>query len=119
VDPGEINPELYEAADIDGAGRLQKIRYITLPGIKGTIVVLLILSLGNILGGGFDRPYTLGNPLVRNVSEVLPTFIYSWGIKGLQFSLTTAVGLFQSVVGVIFLLGADFFAKRAGERGIV
>ncbi|HZJ88918.1 MAG TPA: ABC transporter permease subunit, partial [Sphaerochaeta sp.] len=85
-----INPELYEAADIDGAGRLQKIRYITLPGIKGTIVVLLILSLGNILGGGFDRPYTLGNPLVRNVSEVLPTFIYSWGIKGLQFSLTTA-----------------------------
>jgi len=114
-----INPELYEAADIDGAKRLQKMWYITIPGIKNTIVVLLILALGNILGGGFDRPYTLGNALVRNVSEVIPTFVYSWGIKGLQFSLTTAVGLFQSLVGVVFLLGGDFFAKRAGEHGIV
>lgn len=114
-----INPELYEAADIDGAGRMQKIRFITLPGIRTTIVVLLILSLGRILGSEFDRPYALGNALVSNVSNVLATFVYNYGIRGLQFSLTTAVGLFQSAVGVIFLLVADFFAKKAGERGVV
>ncbi len=114
-----INPELYEAASMDGAGRFRKMWHITLPGIKATIVILLILSLGRILGSEFDRPYALGNPLVSNVSNVLSIFVYSYGIKGLQFSLTTAVGIFQSIVGLFFLLGADFLAKRAGERGVV
>jgi putative aldouronate transport system permease protein len=114
-----INPELYEAADIDGAGRLKKIWHITLPGIRYTIVVLLILSLGRILGSEFDRPYAMRNALVSNVSDVLAIFVYSYGIKGLQFALSTAVGLFQSVICVIFLLMADKFAKQAGERGIV
>lgn len=114
-----INPELYEAAEIDGAGRFGKIWYVTLPGIRYTIVVLLILALGRILGSEFDRPYALGNALVSNVSNVISIFVYSYGIKGLQFSLSTAVGLFQSVIGVIFLLTADRLAKRAGERGIV
>jgi putative aldouronate transport system permease protein len=114
-----INPALYEAADMDGAGRLQRIRYITLPGIRYTVVVLLILSLGRILGSEFDRPYALGNALVNSVSNVIATFVYSYGIRGLQFSLSTAVGLFQSVICVVFLLMADYFAKRTGERGIV
>jgi putative aldouronate transport system permease protein len=114
-----INPELYEAAAIDGAGRMRRIWHVTLPGIRSTIVVLLILALGNILGSQFDRPYVLSNPLVIGVSNVLATFVYTAGIRGLQFSLTTAVGLFQSVICVGFLFAADRLAKRFGERGIV
>jgi len=113
-----INPELYEASAIDGAGRFQNIRYITLPGLRPTIITLLILSLGHILSSEFDRPYALGNPLVSNVSNVIATFVYTYGIRGLQFSLTTAVGLFQSVICVFFLLLANALAKKFGERGI-
>lgn len=114
-----INPELYESASMDGAGRFRKMWHITLSGLRSTIVVLLILSLGRILGSEFDRPFAMGNPLVNNVSNVIATFIYTNGIRGLQFSLTTAVGLFQSIVCVIFLLAADSFAKKFGERGII
>lgn len=113
-----INPELYEAAAIDGAGRFKSLWHITLPGLRPTIITLLILSLGHILGSEFDRPYALGNALVNSVSNVISTFVYTNGIRGLQFSLTTAVGLFQSVVGVIFLFSANALAKRFGERGI-
>jgi len=113
-----INPELYEAASIDGAGRLRKIWNVTLPGLRPTIITLLILSLGRILGSEFDRPYALSNNLVKDVSNVIATYVYSYGIKGLQFSLTTAVGLFQSVVCVIFLFIANALAKRFGERGV-
>ena len=113
-----INPELYEASSVDGASRLRKIWHITLPGIRPTIIVLLILSLGHILGSDFERPYALRNTLVTEVSDVISIFVYNNGIRGLQFSLTTAVGLFQSVVGVIFLFGANALAKRSGERGI-
>lgn len=114
-----INPELYEAAAIDGASRMRRIWHVTLPGIRSTIVVLLILSLGRILGSDFDRPYALRNPLVKEVSDVLSIFIYNYGIRGLQFSLTTAVGLFQSLVSVSFLLFANYLAKKFGERGII
>lgn len=114
-----INPELYEAAAIDGAGRMRRMWHVTLPGIRSTIVVLLILALGRILGSEFDRPYSLGNALVNQVSNVISTFVYTNGIRGLQFSLTTAVGLFQSIICVGFLFIADFFAKKFGERGIV
>lgn len=113
-----ISPELYEAAAVDGAGRLRKIWNVTLPGIRSTIIVLLILSLGRILGSEFDRPYALGNRVVSSVSDVISTFVYTNGIRGLQFSLTTAVGLFQSVIGVIFIMIANKIAKRFGERGI-
>lgn len=113
-----INQELYEAAAVDGAGRFKKMWHITLPGIKPTIVVLLIMNLGNILGSGFDRPFALQNNLVMKVAEVIATYVYKSGIKGLQFSLTTAVGLFQSVVGVFFLLTANWLSRKLGERGI-
>ena len=113
-----ISPELYEAASVDGAGRFRKMWHITLPGIKSTIVVLLIMALGNILGSAFDRPFALQNNLVMQNAEVISTFVYKNGIKGLQFSLTTAVGLFQSVVGVIFLLFANWLSRKLGERGI-
>ncbi len=113
-----INPELYEAASVDGAGRFKKMWHVTLPGLKPTIIVLLIMNLGNILGSGFDRPFAFQNNLVMRVAEVISTYVYKVGIKGLQFSLTTAVGLFQSVVGVIFLLFANWLARKLGERGI-
>ncbi len=114
-----ISPELYEAASVDGAGRFQKMWHITLPGIRPTIVVLLILALGNVLGSGFDRPFALQNNAVMENAEVISTYVYKNGIKSLQFSLTTAVGLFQSVVNVIFLLLANWFSRKMGERGIV
>ncbi|MDF2871440.1 MAG: transporter permease subunit [Anaerocolumna sp.] len=113
-----INPELYEAAAVDGASRLKKIWHITLPGLRPTIVILLIMSLGRILGSEFDRPFALSNKLVISVSNVISTFVYTYGIRGLQFSLTTAVGLFQSVICVIFLLMANSIARKFGERGI-
>lgn len=113
-----INSELYEAASVDGAGRFKKMWHITLPGIKPTIVVLLVMNLGNILGSSFDRPFALQNNLVMDSAEVLATFVYKNGIKGLQFSLTTAVGFFQSVVCVIFLLLANWISRKLGERGI-
>ncbi|WP_438349034.1 ABC transporter permease [Paenibacillus sp. FA6] len=113
-----INPELYEASAVDGASRLRKIWHITLPGLRPTIIILLILSLGHILGSEFDRPYALSNKLVSDVSNVISIFVYNNGIRGLQFSLSTAVGLFQSVVCVIFLFGANALAKKSGERGI-
>ncbi len=113
-----INPEFYEAASVDGAGRFKKIWHITLPGIKPTIVVLLIMNLGNILGGGFDRPFAMQNPLVLNTAEVISTYVYKKGVLAAQYSLTTAVGLFQSVVGVFFLLTANFISRKMGERGI-
>jgi putative aldouronate transport system permease protein len=114
-----INPELYEAAAVDGVNRLQKIWHITIAGIKPTIVVLLVMNLGRILSSDFDRPYALGNNLVSNVSDVIATFVYTNGIRGSQFSLATAVGLFQSVICVIFLLASNAIAEKFGEHGIM
>jgi len=113
-----INLELYEAAEVDGAGRLRKIWNITLPGIRPTIVVMLILNMGRILQISFDRPYALGNTLVRPVSDVISTYVYRVGIESQQYSLTTAVGMFQSLVCVIFLILANIITERLGERGI-
>ena len=113
-----INPELYEAASVDGASRMRKIWHITLPGLRSTIVVLLILRMGYILASDFDQPFAMSNTLVTSVSNVLSVFVYNYGIKGTQQSLATAVGLFQSVVGVIFVFSANTIAKRFGDRGL-
>jgi len=113
-----INPELYESAAVDGAGRLRKIWHITLPGIRSTIVVLLILNLGRILSSEFDRPYTLANGRVMQVADMISTLVYRVGIRSFQFSYTAAIGLFQSVVCVVFLFAANAIAKKAGERGV-
>ena len=113
-----ISPELYEAAEVDGANRWRKIWHITLPGLRSTIIVLLIMNLGHILGSEFDRPFALSNKLVTDVSNVISIFVYQRGIRGNQFSLSTAVGLFQSVVCVIFLFMSTSLAKKFGERGI-
>ena len=114
-----INADLYEAATVDGAGRWRKIWNITLPCIRSTIVVMLIMSLGRILGISFERPYTLDNPLVRDFSDVISTFVYRVGLQSHRYNIATAVGLFQSVVGLIFVFASDKFAKLMGEDGII
>ena len=114
-----INSELYEAAEVDGCGRWGKIWHVTLPGIRSTMVVLLILSLGNMLGTEFDRYWALINPVVLHVGDVISTLVFRVGIRSFQFSLTAAIGLFQSVIAVVLLLTANFIAKRLGERGIM
>lgn len=110
-----IDPELYDAADIDGATRFRKIWHITLPGIRSTIVILLILSIGSILNSGFEQilllTNNLQNTLVYETSEILDTYVYRVGIQGMRFSYASAVGLFKSVVNLVFLTVANFSAK--------
>lgn len=115
-----ISPELYEAADIDGATRLQKIWNITLPSIKPTAILLLIMSVGGILSAGFDQIFNLYNPLVYDVADILDTYIYRQTFKsGMNPGLGTAIGLFKSVVSFILVLITDRIAKACGERGII
>ena len=113
-----INMELFEAAKIDGANKLQQIWHVTLPGIRSTIVVLLILNIGQMMNISFDRPYILGNTLVQDYCDVLSTFVYRTGITNAKFDRATAIGLFQSVVGLIMISGANFVTKKLGEDGI-
>ncbi|MCM3749168.1 ABC transporter permease subunit [Paenibacillus pasadenensis] len=113
-----VNPEQYEAAKIDGANRFQLIRHVTLPAIASTIVVLLILRTGQILNVGFDQIFILYNPLVYNVADVLETYVYRVGLTMGRFSLATAAGLFQAVVGLCLLVFTNWLVKRMGERGL-
>jgi putative aldouronate transport system permease protein len=107
-----IDPEQYEAADIDGATRLQRIRYITLPSLKPTIIILMIMNLGYILESGFEAQYLLGNPLNLAYSENLDIYVLKYGISLGNFSLATAAGIFKTVVSFIFLFTANHIAKR-------
>ncbi|MHA7751338.1 MULTISPECIES: ABC transporter permease [Paenibacillus] len=113
-----INKELYEAAEVDGAGRLRKIWNITLPGIKPTIMILLIINIGHMASIGFERPFVLGNPLVTDVSDVISTFVYKVGVQSARFTIATAIGLFQAVVGLIFLLSSNYISKKVTDQGI-
>ncbi|MEC0226314.1 ABC transporter permease [Paenibacillus alba] len=113
-----VNPELYEAAKIDGANRFQLIRHVTLPSIASTIVVLLILRTGQILNVGFDQIFILYNPFVYNVSDILDTYVYRVGLTMGRFSFATAAGLFQSIVGLCLLLFTNWMVRRMGERGL-
>ena len=114
-----ISGELYEAAMIDGAGRWKRMWHITLPGIKSTIVTLLIMNLGRIMGSNFERLDQFGNTQVRDFQYQLAIYIYDKGLSGGKYSMATAVGLFQSVVGLILVLLADKVAKKLGEDGLL
>jgi len=113
-----VNPELYEAAVADGAGRLRRIWHITLPAIRSTVVILLILRLGTVLDNGFEQVFLMLNPYVMDVGNVLDTYVYYKGIEQSNFSFATAVGLFKSVVGLILVVGANQLAKKFGGEGI-
>lgn len=113
-----INTELFEAAKMDGANKLQQIWHVTLPGIRSTIVILLILNVGQMMNISFDRPYIMGNSQVQKYCDVLSTFTYRTGITNHKYDRATAIGLFQSLVGLILISGANLITKRLGEDGI-
>lgn len=113
-----IDPSYYEAAIIDGASRLQRIWYITLPCIASTIVVMLIMRTGSILNNGFEQVYLMQNALVSEVAEIFETYTYQVGIKEGRFSFASAVGIFQSVVGCILLFITNFTSKKIGGGGL-
>lgn len=107
-----IDPGLYESASLDGAGKLRKIWHVTLPGISTVIVLMLILRMGHVMEVGFDQVYMLQNQAVSAVSEVISTYVYKMGIQKAQFSLTSALGLFESVIGLILVVTANRIAKK-------
>src|SRR5262249_40450753 len=113
-----IDKQLYEAADADGAGRFRKIWHVTLPGIRPTIAILLILQLGNIMAINFDRPFNIQNNLVMDFGDVISTYVYRVGIQSANFSVGAAVGLFQSIICLIFLVTSNFITRKLGENGI-
>lgn len=113
-----VNPQLYEAARMDGANRWRQLYHITLPSIRSTIIILLILRLGSFLDNGFEQIFLMLNALNREVGEVFDTYVYLVGIQGGQFSFSTAVGMFKAVVGLVLVLITNRLAKKFGEEGI-
>lgn len=113
-----IDPQLYEAAIIDGANRFQRMWRITLPSIRSVILILLILRIGHIMDVGFHQVLVMYNPAVYSVGDIIDTYVYRVGITQGQYSFTTAVGMFKGVVGLILVYGANRLAKRVGESGI-
>ncbi len=113
-----VNAELYEAAKVDGANRWQQCLHVTLPCIRSTIVVMLIMQLGKLMGGSFERIVALSNAKATEFTTTIPVLVYKW-FQGNKFSESTALGLFQSVIGVILVILSDKIAKKLGEDGLL
>ena len=107
-----INPNLYDAAKIDGASKLQQIWHVTLPGMASIIVLMATLSLGRVLSAGFDQIYNMYNPLVYSHADIIDTYVYRIGLEGMQFGFAAAVGLFQSVISCILIILSYFLAGK-------
>ncbi|PMC38023.1 protein lplB [Bacillus sp. UMB0899] len=107
-----INPALYEAASIDGASRIRSLWHVTLPGIRTTVILLAVLSLGNVLNAGFDQIFNLYNPLVYSTGDIIDTWVYRTGLLNLQYELATAVGLLKSAAGFILISLSYFLAYK-------
>lgn len=114
-----IDPTLYEAAEIDGCHRFQKMLFITLPGIKATIVILLIMSIGRILDAGFELQYLLRNGLIQDVADTIDIYVLKYGIQSFNYSLATAAGMFKNIVNLTLILLANWLAKRLGEERLI
>ena len=114
-----IDPGLYEAAAIDGAGRFNRIRYITLPGIKSTFVILLIMNIGHLMEAGFEIQYLLGSSLVMDWSQTIDIFVLKYGISKQQYGVATAAGMFKSIVAIILLFTANTLAKKLDESTLI
>ncbi|MBD2868196.1 ABC transporter permease [Paenibacillus arenilitoris] len=113
-----VDPQLYEAARMDGAGRLRQVWHITLPAIRSVIVILLILKIGDVLELGFEHVYLLLNSMNREVAEIIDTYVYTAGLRQGQFSYSTAIGFFKSFIGLLLVMLANKLAKKMGEEGV-
>ncbi len=113
-----VDEQLYEAADMDGAGKLRKMWHITLPCIRPTIITLFILKIGHVLDMGFEHMFLLMNPMNKEVAQIFDTFVYTAGIQNGQLSYSTAVGLFKGLVGLALVVLANKIARKVGEEGI-
>ncbi|TBL78507.1 ABC transporter permease [Paenibacillus thalictri] len=113
-----VNPQLYEAAAIDGANRWRRVVHITLPCIQSTIVILLILRIGHLMEAGFEQIFILYHPAVYAVSDIIDTYVYRIGLTEGRFSLAAAVGLFKSVINFLLLVAANKLARMTGEQGV-
>ena len=113
-----VDQEMYEAARIDGAGRWKLMWHITLPAIKGTVVMMLILRVGGLLNTGYEQIFLMRNDLNMEMADVFDTYIFTRGITNGQYSFSTAAGIFKSVVGIVMVLSSDWFAKKMGESGL-
>jgi len=113
-----IDPALHESARIDGASRLQRIRHVDLPGIMPTAVIILVLAVGNIMAIGFEKAFLFQNPLNLSESEIIATYVYKTGLLNADFSMATAVGLFNSVINLVLLLAVNWVAKRVTGNGL-
>lgn len=113
-----IDPGLYEAARMDGAGRFRQIWHITLPSIRSVIVTLFILKIGSVLELGFEHIYLLLNSMNREVAEIFDTYVYTAGLKQGQYSYSTAIGFFKSFIGLALVMGTNWVSKKMGEEGI-
>jgi len=114
-----IDPALYEASEIDGCNRYQKMWHITLPGIKATIVIMMIMSIGHILDAGFELQYLLQNGLIQDVAETIDIYVLKYGIQSFNYSLATAAGMFKNVVNILMIFIANWIAKRVGEARLI
>jgi putative aldouronate transport system permease protein len=114
-----VDQEIYEAAIVDGAGRMRRLIHVTIPAIMSTIIVLFILRIGYVLDNGFEQIFLMTNALNHSVADVFDTYVYEVGIRLGAFSYSTAIGLFKAVVGLVLVFGANYLAKRAGQSGIV
>nr|WP_235946684.1 ABC transporter permease subunit [Paenibacillus glycinis] len=113
-----INPELYEAARVDGASRIRQMLHVTLPALRPTIVILLILAVGGVLNAGFDQQYLMQNDLVLKYSDVIDTYTYRYGLQNGMFSYGAAVGLFKSLVAFILVLMVNRLAKKVNDQAL-
>ena len=113
-----IDPQLHEAAVIDGANRFQRLRYVTLPGILPTVVIMMIMNSGSIMSVGYEKIYLMQNSLNTSVSEVISTYVYKVGLKEAQYSFSSAVGMFNSVVNFILLVSVNAIARRVSETSL-
>ena len=113
-----VDTQLYEAAEMDGAGKLRQMWHITLPAIKSTIIIMLILKVGTLLNTGFEQIFLMKNSLNASVAEVFDTYVYTLGITQGAFSYSTAVGMFKSVVATIMVLATNWICKKCGETGL-
>jgi putative aldouronate transport system permease protein len=113
-----IDPSLYEAAIIDGANKFQRIIHIDIPGIMPTIIILLILSCGGLMSVGFEKIYLMQNQLNMSTSDVISTYVYRMGLENAQYSFSTAVGLFNSVINTVLLVSVNQIARRVGETSL-